>query len=407
MAWFLFILSQFKAIHHHLKNDTMKKSILFPIFIWSSFFYTPVFSQNNQNYASTGLAGDNFNLYGVLDMFQESETLEGFEQKLNAEDSKVNNLDLDGNGKIDYIKVIDHVNGSAHTIVLQDVINENESQDVAVIEVDRDRNNQVVIQIIGDEQLYGKDYIIEPASGTPNPGYSGNNNVNSNGNTTVVNNNYYNNDRGYAYRHAASWGIIRFIFAPSYVVYVSPWRWSYYPSYWHPWHQMHYYDYHNHWSNHRSQSYFHQAHTYNVPTAHNYYGPRRTSSGVVRQKNDRGEYKRTNIDSKRNSNIQLPENKVRKNTTQDQRENRKSVIENNPASKRATLQINYSKPNPTESRDRKPATGINERKAEKSNTRQEIRQNSRQEVKQNTNPVVKQNTRTESRQEKTKDTKRR
>jgi len=43
------------------------------------------------------LPGDNLNLYAVLKLFQESETLEGFERKLNEEDSEINNLDLDGN----------------------------------------------------------------------------------------------------------------------------------------------------------------------------------------------------------------------------------------------------------------------------------------------------------------------
>ena len=49
------------------------------------------------------LPGDNLNLYAVLKSFQESETLEGFERTLNDESGKINNLDLDGDGKTDYI----------------------------------------------------------------------------------------------------------------------------------------------------------------------------------------------------------------------------------------------------------------------------------------------------------------
>ena len=78
------------------------------------------------------LQGDNLNLYAVMKLFQESETLEGFERSLNAEDSRINNLDLNGNNLIDYIKVIDYVDGGTHTIVLQVAINERENQDVAV-----------------------------------------------------------------------------------------------------------------------------------------------------------------------------------------------------------------------------------------------------------------------------------
>jgi len=65
------------------------------------------------------------------------------------------------------------MNGDAHAIALRIDMNDNETQDVAVIEVERDANNQTHVQIVGDESLYGKDYIVEPNQNTPNPGYSG------------------------------------------------------------------------------------------------------------------------------------------------------------------------------------------------------------------------------------------
>ena len=145
----------------------MKKTVLILVF---SLFVIPLFAQQPE----LGLPGDNLNLYGVLNIFQNSPTLEEFEKHLNNPDSKVNNLDLNGDGQIDYLHVIDNVNGAVHDIVLRDDINENETQDVAVIEVERDANNHVHIQIIGDEALYGKDYIVEPQVNTPNPGYHGN-----------------------------------------------------------------------------------------------------------------------------------------------------------------------------------------------------------------------------------------
>ena len=67
------------------------------------------------------LPGDNLNLYAVLKIFQESPTLESFEKSLNDPDSKVNNLDLNNDNEIDYIKVIDHIDGDVHNIVLQDI----------------------------------------------------------------------------------------------------------------------------------------------------------------------------------------------------------------------------------------------------------------------------------------------
>ena len=64
---------------------------------------------------------------------------------------------------------------------MQVAVNSRENQDVAVFTVQRFANNQVQIQLVGDEALYGKNYIIEPIfdngtqGETPNPGYLGNN----------------------------------------------------------------------------------------------------------------------------------------------------------------------------------------------------------------------------------------
>ena len=49
-----------------------------------------------------GLPGDNLNLYAVMNLFQQSETLEGFEQSLNDEETMINNLDLNGDNPVSY-----------------------------------------------------------------------------------------------------------------------------------------------------------------------------------------------------------------------------------------------------------------------------------------------------------------
>lgn len=113
-------------------------------------------------YEPTGLPGDNLNLNAVMSLFRESETIEVFEKRLNDEHADFNNLDLNGDGQPDYIKVIYNTDGNLHTIILQVALNVNENQDVATIYVDKDANNQVRIQLVGDEALYGKDYIVEP-----------------------------------------------------------------------------------------------------------------------------------------------------------------------------------------------------------------------------------------------------
>ena len=234
----------------------MKKTALFLVF---SLFFIPLFAQQPQ----LGLPGDNLDLYGVLNIFQNSPTLEDFERSLNSPDSKVNNLDLNGDGQIDYLRVIDNVNGPVHDIVLRDDINANESQDVAVIEVQRDANNQVHVQIVGDEALYGKNYIVEPQQNTPNPGYRGN---------VVVNRTYYAPD---------SWAIIRFMFAPAYVIWNSPFHWGFFPHFWHPWHPVSYnvyYGYPRPYYN-----YYRRTNYFNSPMAHAYYMTHRANSPYVKR----------------------------------------------------------------------------------------------------------------------------
>jgi len=209
-----------------------------------------------------GLPGDNLNLYAVMNLFQESETLEKFEQSLNSEDQMINNLDLNGDNLIDYITVSDYVDGNVHNIVLRAALNRNEQQDIAVFVVEQLANGAVQIQLIGDEALYGPNYIVEPIyAQTPNPGYKGKvyrSNVN------VVTTTYYD---------IAAWPLISFIFHPGYVVWRSSWYWGYYPVYWHPWraHYWHYYyGYHYHWHNYYYAHYRHWDH-YRCRSYNTYY----------------------------------------------------------------------------------------------------------------------------------------
>jgi hypothetical protein len=240
------------------------------------------------------LPGDNLNLFAVMKLFQESETLEGFERNLNAEESKINNLDLNGDELIDYIKVNNYVDGDNHTIVLQVAVNEKENQDVAVITVSKDEKGQVQVQLIGDEYLYGKDYIVEPIyedataqAETPNPAYQGETRE-VNGETVVV--------KKTTYVEVQTWPVVRYIYQPTYVVWRSPWYWGYYPSYWRPWRPYywhHYYGYHYHWHWHY-YGHYHRWDRYRYPNySRNYYYGHRNASATVRSNRDSGRYKNT------------------------------------------------------------------------------------------------------------------
>jgi len=241
-----------------------------------------------------GLPGDNLNLYAVMNLFQESETLEAFEKSLNDENSRINNLDLNNDGYVDYLTVSDYVNGEDHTIVLRSVLDRNESQDVAVFTVEKLRNGEVTIQLIGDEALYGRNYIVEPIyAETPNPGYRGRTVYRDN--VTVVTTTYY---------EVAAWPVIRFIYAPHYAIWRSNWYWGYYPAYYRPWRPFFwhaYYGYHSHWYPHYYSYYRH----WHQPRWHHYhdyyytsvraYSPNvshRISEGTYRQTYSRPETRR-------------------------------------------------------------------------------------------------------------------
>lgn len=183
-----------------------------------------------------GLPGDNLNLYLVLDLFKQSGSVEEFEKMLNDPDRKINNLDLDNDGNIDYLKVVDYGKGDYHTLVIQDPLGETETQDVAIISIEKKGDEVAHVQIIGDESLYGKNYIIEPqldntGSATTAPAPA----------PTVVNNNYYyNNGPEPYYVNVWGWPCVSFIFGIHYSPWISPWFWGYYPHWWHPWPHVYY-----------------------------------------------------------------------------------------------------------------------------------------------------------------------
>ena len=270
----------------------MKKFMIASIFI-SLVTLGPALIAQDKEEELLGLPGDNLNLYAVFKLFQQSETLEGFERSLNDKNLKINNLDLDGNGLVDFIMVIDYPDGDVHTIVLRDAVSDTESQDIAVFTVQRDHDGKILVQLIGDEALYGKDYIIEPnidgpvPGQTPNPGYTGNTVVVNGRNVTVVRTTYI---------QIASWPLIRFIYLPDYVIWHSSWHYGYYPHYWHPWHPFfwhYYYGYHYNWYNHY-YGHYHRCNYYRDPHWRDfYYSGRRSYSANVSVRIRHGNYKDT------------------------------------------------------------------------------------------------------------------
>ena len=220
---------------------------------------------------STGLPGDHFSLQGALEMFKKSSSIEAFEKLINTEGNNVNNLDLNGDGEIDYVKVIDRADKDVHAFILRVAVSETENQDIAVIELEKTGDTTAMLQIIGDEEMYGEPLIVEASD-------EGDEMYENNGAGNGPSADYFKGSRIIV--NVFFWPSVRFVYRPAYVPWVSPWLWRHYPGWWRPWRPLGWrvfhpraFVYHRHYA---------VVHTHRVVMAHRVYTPYRASSVTVR-----------------------------------------------------------------------------------------------------------------------------
>jgi hypothetical protein len=188
--------------------------------------------------------GKNLDLAAVLEVFRESEGLEDFEKKLNQKDG-INNLDLNGDSIVDYIRVLEKEEGEYRVVVLQSVLGKNEFQDVAFINIKRKSEDDIEVQAEGSRVIYGEDYYVSPEP------------------TVHVSINL--------------WPVWGYMYAPGYHYYRSPYYWGYYPPYWRPYPPFPYHYYHRRvYHYHHGYHYGHRVMVRRPPSV---YAPR--NSGVV------------------------------------------------------------------------------------------------------------------------------
>jgi hypothetical protein len=194
-------------------------------------------SQNRTNIqASSPEISDNLDLEAVASLFGEVKDLEEFERILNDENERLSNLDLNNDGFIDYLRVLETVEGNTHVITIQAALGNNIFQDVATIDVERNNNNTSFVQVIGNPYFYGNNYILNPVYfGTP----------------------FYVNT----------------FWTPYYSPWRSPYYWSYYPTYYRPYRPWAVNRYVNHVTIKR-----------NVKNTYNYTSERRSTSAPNLQK---------------------------------------------------------------------------------------------------------------------------
>lgn len=147
--------------------------------------------------ASSDSVAQNLDLEAVASVFGEASDLEDFEKRLNDPDTQISNLDLNNDGEVDYLRVIEDSKDKTHVVIIQSVIGEDQYQDVATIDVDKDDSDNTTIQVVGDVNMYGPNYIIEPVYVSPPV-------------------------------------IVHWFWGPLYRPWASPYYWGHYPHFYHP-----------------------------------------------------------------------------------------------------------------------------------------------------------------------------
>lgn len=188
---------------------------------------------------------NNLDLNLVASLFGLATNVEEFETLLNNPDSTFSNLDLNGDGQVDYLRVVESSDGNRRLVIIQAVLAQDIFQDVASIYLEKDEStNEVSAQVIGDQFIYGDNYVIIPV---------------------------------YLRRPV----IYSWLWSSIYVPYCSPWCWGYYPFYWRHWHCLAYHDYWRRcyrWHHHHHYCSFHHHHH-----PHHGYHDMYHQSGVGRQ----------------------------------------------------------------------------------------------------------------------------
>ena len=276
------------------------KTNLFTSVLVTMLFASVTFGQDVTTVTATNYdISDNLDLQAVASIFGDSKDLADFENRLNNPKTQISNLDLNRDGQVDYLRVIESIEGNTHLIILQSVLGRDLYQDVATIEVEKDtRNNTVQVQVVGDVFLYGNNYIYEPVYYV----------------RPVIFNTFWH--RGY-------------------VAYYSPWYWGYYPTYYTCWAPYPIFRYRTH------------VHTYiNVYNTYNYVTVRNSTRAVTMHNSVRSNaYERQNPNEafgRRNEGINnsYALNQTRSNNSRSEVSSTRGSVSSSTATRTSSLNTN-------------------------------------------------------------------
>ena len=94
------------------------------------------------------------NLAATTELAKKAKDAGDFERLLNSQSEAINNIDLNDDGKVDYIKVTEYGSGDKRGFSLTDEISPGKIQEIATIDIERGTENATV-QTTGNPSLYG------------------------------------------------------------------------------------------------------------------------------------------------------------------------------------------------------------------------------------------------------------
>lgn len=110
-------------------------------------------------------AAEGLDLKAVGELLKKAETAEELETLLNSPAQGVNNLDLNADGKVDYINVTEYGTEKVKGFSLSTQPASGETQELATIEVEKVSDKQAKMQIQGNEQIYGSNHYHHSSFG--------------------------------------------------------------------------------------------------------------------------------------------------------------------------------------------------------------------------------------------------
>lgn len=169
--------------------------------VWGVFFGGEKQDNYNVNVTTMNTAADGLDLQAVGALVQKAKDAEQFEKLINDPAEGINNLDLDEDGKADYIKVTEYGSGTSRGFSLTTELQKGDEQEIATIDIESTDNKEADVEVRGNPQVYGQ-------------------------------NHYYQ-----SHYSMMDVFLLSYLFSP-HRSYMSPWGYGYYPSYYRPYSTM-------------------------------------------------------------------------------------------------------------------------------------------------------------------------